>query len=103
MKLDWESEAASLRHIAGWRRRNAEWYPEESRRNLEAAECLDRIADDLVKPETELLRRRVETLIGDDPFKFGDEWGLLTLYPPSSAVELLQYLADSLERFALVD
>ena len=66
MKIDWTFEAKNLRKLARWRRKEAARIPGDPWPNLYIAECLERIANDLVNSETEDLRNRVEQLIGDD-------------------------------------
>ena len=64
--MNWHSEISQLGYQAEWRREKAEQYPDDFKRNLKAAAALAKLAADLLKPEYEFQRKRIEKLLEHD-------------------------------------
>ncbi len=102
MRINWNTESEGLHASAEWRRAKAEEYPQDAKRNLEAARRLDEIADHLADSSFYFLHRKIEQCVGDDAEMLVEEIDALNsmILPPASAPEYLAKLVHAIRRRA---
>jgi hypothetical protein len=73
---DLELEALDLEDSAEWRRQKAQQYPEDARRNLEAAQLLEKLAVEIRALDDSEVHRQLSAAIeaNDDLFSFSESW-----------------------------
>jgi hypothetical protein len=74
---DLELEAQDLEYSAEWRRQKAQQYPEDARRNLEAAQLLEKLAVEIRALDGSEVHRQLSAAIEanyDDLLPFSESW-----------------------------